>query len=90
MQKGKSYIKDSGNFINKIKKLQDTLDGVILVTADVLGRYISISHEAGLRALKEDFNINRERKSIAIENLTTAGFVLKLILSSTEKLNKKC
>ena len=31
MQKGKSYIKDSGNFINKIKSLQNIPEG-----ADVL------------------------------------------------------
>ena len=51
MQKGKSYIKDSGDFINKIKSLQNIPEGAILVTADVVGLYPSIPHEAGLKAL---------------------------------------
>ena len=34
MQKGKSYIKDSGDFINKIKELHSIPDSAILVTSD--------------------------------------------------------
>ena len=37
MQKEKRYIKDTGDFMNKIKKLQNILDGAILVIADVVG-----------------------------------------------------
>lgn len=71
--------------------MQDTLDGVILVSADVLGRYLNILPEAGLRALKEDLESNRKRKSIAIEKLIKiAEFVLKIILNLTEKLSNKC
>ena len=47
MQKGKSYIKDSGDFINKLKSLQNIPEGAILVTADAVGLYPSIPHEAG-------------------------------------------
>ena len=36
MQKGWSYIKDSGDFIRKIKNLPDIPEGAILVTADVV------------------------------------------------------
>ena len=61
MQKGKSYIKDSGDFINKIKELQSIPDGAILVTSDVVGLYPSIPHEAGLKALKDALD-NRENK----------------------------
>ena len=53
MQKGWSYIKDSGDFINKTKNLSIIPDNAILVTADVVGLYPSIPHEAGLRALRE-------------------------------------
>ena len=60
---------------------------MILVTADVLGRYLNIPPETGLRALES----NRKRKSVAIENLIKiAEFVLKIILNLTEKLSKKC
>ena len=48
MQKGKSYIKESGDFINKLKSLLNIPEGVILVTADVVGLYPSIPHQAGL------------------------------------------
>ena len=41
IQKGKWYIKDSGDCINEIKKLQNIPDGAILVTADVVGLALS-------------------------------------------------
>ena len=37
MQKEKRYIKDTGDFMNKIKKLQNILDDAILVIAEVVG-----------------------------------------------------
>ena len=77
MQKEKSYIKDSGDFMNKIKKLQNIPDGAILVTADVVGLFPSIPHEAGLRALKEALK-NRESKTIPTKNLVKMiEFLLK-------------
>ena len=77
MQKENSYIKDSGDFMNKIKKLQNIPNGSILVTADVVGLYPSIPHEAGLRALKEALK-NRESKTIPTKNLVEMiEFLLK-------------
>ena len=77
MQKGKSYIKDSGDFINKIKTIENIPEGAILVTADVVGLYPSIPHEAGLNALREALD-NRENKTINTEDLIKmASFVLK-------------
>ena len=78
MQKGKSYIKDSGDFVNKIKELQSIPDGAILVT-DVVALYPSIPLEAGLKALKDALG-NRENKSISTEDLIKmALFVLQNI-----------
>ena len=65
MQEGKSYIKDSGDFINKKKKLPV---GAILVTADAVGLFPSIPHEAGLNALRKAVD-NREDKHISKDNL---------------------
>ena len=62
MQGGKSYIKDSGDFINKIKNLQNIQEDVIFVTLDVVGLYPSIPIEAGLDALREALD-NRENIS---------------------------
>ena len=53
MQENSSYIKDSNDFIIKTKKLKDIHKYAILVTADVVGLYPSIPHEAGLKTLKE-------------------------------------
>ena len=61
MQRGKSYVKDSGDSINKIKNLQNIPEGAILVTQDVVGLYPSIPHETGLNALREALH-NRENK----------------------------
>ena len=77
MQRGKSYIKDSRDFINKIKSLQNKSGGAILVTADVVGLYPSIPHEVSLKALREALD-NRENKQIPTDNLLKmAMFVLK-------------
>ena len=47
------------------------------MTADVVGLYPSIPHEAGLNALKEALD-NRENKTINTEDLIKmASFVLK-------------
>ena len=77
MQKGKSYIRDSGHFLEKIKNISTLLENVILVTADVVGLYPSIPHQAGLSALKEAL-ANRSVKKISTENLIKmAKIVLK-------------
>ena len=77
MQKGWSYIKDSGYFINKTKNLSNIPDNAILVTVDVVGLYPSIPHEAGLRALREALD-KQEIKCIPTEDLVKmAEFVLK-------------
>ena len=53
MQKSWPCIIDSGDFIKKIENLADIPEGAILVTADVVSLYPSISHQAGLEALKK-------------------------------------
>ena len=44
MKEGKSYIKDTVDFFDKIKDLGEMPGGAILVTADVVGLYPSIPH----------------------------------------------
>ena len=76
MQNGGSYIKDSNDFKSKIKKIGIPNDA-LLVTADAVGLYPSIPHEAGLSALREALD-KRTRKEIPTENLIKmAEFVLK-------------
>ena len=52
MQRSWSYVKDSGNFIDKMKGIKNIPENVLLVTADVVALYPSIPHNAGLEALK--------------------------------------
>ena len=53
MQLAKSYVNDTSEFLRKIKELGKVLDGAILVTADVVGLYLSIPHEDHLDTLSE-------------------------------------
>ena len=77
MQKGWLYIKDSGDFINKTENFTTIPGNAILVTADVVGLYPSMPHEAGLRALREALD-KQDKKSIPTEDLIkTAEFALK-------------
>ena len=77
MQKGKSYIRDFGHFLEKIKNISILPQNAILVTADVVGLYPSIPHLAALTALKEALE-NRSVKKICTENIIKmAEFALK-------------
>ena len=77
MQKGKSYIRDSGHFLEKIKNISALPENAILVTADVVGLYPSIPHQDGLSALKEALE-NKSVNKIPTENLIKmAEFFLK-------------
>ena len=55
-QESWSYIKNSGDFSRKVKRLGQIPDGTILVTADVVGLYPSILHKAGLETLMRRLN----------------------------------
>ena len=77
MQNGKSYIRDSRHFLERIKNINTIPENAMLVTADVVDLYPSIPHEAGLGALKRALE-NRSVKKISTENLIKmAEFVLK-------------
>ena len=69
MQRSWSYIKDSGDFVERIKRISNIPDDAILVTADVEGLYPSIPHELGLKVLEEALE---KRDSIQI---STSGLV---------------
>lgn len=51
MQEGAPY-KDTADFLSKIKNLCVT-EHVLLVTANVVGIYPNIPHEAGLKSLRK-------------------------------------
>ena len=47
MRKGLSHIKDSRDFINKIRKMGSIPNNAILLTADVTALYLSIPYCVG-------------------------------------------
>ena len=71
MKRGKFYIKDSVDFIDKIKNLQNIPERAILVTANEVGLYPSIPHKASLNVFKGSFD------SIANKHIPT-GNLLKM------------
>ena len=50
MQNGWSYNRDSGDFIDMIKKIEKVPVGSFLVTADVVGLYPSIPHKEEIKS----------------------------------------
>ena len=76
MKSGMSYIKDTNDFLSKLKNLKKVPDNAVLFTADV-GLYPSIPHNEGLEVLKKQLD-NFYEKSIPTEDLVKmAEFVLK-------------
>ena len=70
-------MKNSGDFINKMRNLQNIPDGKIFITADLVDLYPSIIQEAALNVLRKALG-NTENKHIATDNLIIiAEFVLK-------------
>ena len=53
MQEGWSYIKDSGDFIKKLKNIDHISQDAKMVTADVVGLYPFSPHEDGLETLRK-------------------------------------
>ena len=53
MKGGKSYVKGTTHFWEKLKELEKVSPSAILVTADVVVLYPSIPHDSGLKPLHE-------------------------------------
>ena len=77
MQKGESYIKDTGDSLNKIKNMNTVPENPVLVTADLVGLYPSIPHQAGLEALKEALDKWKAIKVPTGKLVKMAEFLLK-------------
>ena len=77
MQNGWSYVKDSSDFKNKIKKLGKLSGNVTLIKADVVALYPSIPHEHGLETLREWLVKSHDLKLPVNDVVKMAEFVLK-------------
>ena len=77
MQESWSYIKDSAEFLKKVKHLGRIPYEFILVIADVLALYPSIPHKADLETLRKRLN-EREKSEIPTEDIVQmAEFLFK-------------
>ena len=63
-----SYVKDTNDFPEKIKKFGKIPEGTILVTADDVGLYLNIPHEDGLDALEK--LLEEHEKKLSYRNAT--------------------
>ena len=77
MQHCWSYIKNTGDFLKKIKHLGKISVGAILVTAEVFGLYPNISHDLGLQSLRRRLNETGICKLPTKEIISMAEFILK-------------
>ena len=73
----KSYIKDTNDFLDKLRSLPKLPDNIILCQVDVVGLYPNIPHEEGLSALSKRLD-NRMEKYISSDTICDlAEVVLK-------------
>ena len=76
MKQGGSYIKDTGDFLKCLEAVEKIPKGIILVTADVVGLYSSISHDGGLNILWKQYDKFKD-KMVPEDIIKLADFVLK-------------
>ena len=75
-QEGWSYIKDTEDFLKKVKIIGKLRQDSILVIANVVGLYPSIPHNAGLKALKDALDCKQKKKISTDLLVKKAQFVL--------------
>ena len=73
----KSYVKDTGDFLEKTKILGRIPEDVLLVRGDVVGLYPSIPHDAGLKALYKKLEERSYKKVHSADLVDMAKFILK-------------
>ena len=54
-KQGETFIRDIGDFSEKLKAAGEVPKGVFLVTADVVGLYLGIPHSEGLDILQKQY-----------------------------------
>ena len=61
MKQDKPYIKDTGNFLEKLKAVEEIPAGAILVTADMVGFCPRIPHDGGFKSFKRSTKNSRTK-----------------------------
>ena len=76
-KKVKSYIKDTNDFLKKVKNLHPLPDGAILCTIDVVALYPNIPHEDGLTALRKALDAREDQRVSTDSIMELAELALK-------------
>ena len=61
MKQDKPYIKDTGNFLEELKAVEEIPAGAILVTADMVGFCPRIPHDGGFKSFKRSTKNSRTK-----------------------------
>ena len=61
MKQDKPYIKDTGNFLEKLKAVEEIPEGAILVTADMVRFCSRIPHDEGFKSFKRSTKNSRTK-----------------------------
>ena len=77
MKQGNSYIKDTDDFLEKLRAIGEIPKRPILLTADVVGLYPSILHDEGLKVLRNQDDNFIDKTVPTEEIIKMAEFVLK-------------
>ena len=77
VSKLKSYIKDTSDFLRKIKDIGEIPKDAILVTMDVTGLYTNIDNTEGLEAMREALEESSQNQKPSANALT---LMMRLIL----------
>ena len=85
----KSYIKDTNDFLNKLRSFPNLPDNIILCTVDVVGLYPNIPHEEGLPALRKRLDHRMENYISSDTLCDLAEVVLKNNIFKFGKKNIK-
>ena len=95
MKSGKSYVKDTGDFLENIKNLGRILEDAFLVTRDDVGLHPSIPRDVGLNELYEKLKKN-QRKTLRLQiwltwqNLYSKAVSMNLIQKSNCHWDQIC
>ena len=77
MKSGKSYVKDTGDFLENIKSLGRIPEDAFLVTTDVVGLHLSIPHDVGVKALYKTLEEISDKKVSSADLADMIEFVFK-------------
>ena len=77
LNKSEAYLKDTGDFLEKFKVAGEFPKKVILVTADVVGLYLSIPHDGGFEVPQKQYDKFKSKAFPTEDIMKMAHFVFK-------------